>query len=275
MVRPTTHHLQRRTLRRLDEAIEALGRVHEPDAIHLVRTRCKEVRALLRLLRPAGSSARRRVDALVDAAGESLGTVRDAHVLADTLAALPVTLHTDPPSGHDPDPDDVARAVDMLQAARDEVAGWEVGRRTRPVVDGVTDAYRLARRRFVDLRDDPTDERAHDWRRSVKRLTYEVRAVRPWAPSVLRPYAKWLDDLGSLLGEDHDLSNAIEHLERYGAADGSAEAAAVQAARARQRVLRDDAMRLGGSLLAERPRAFGQRLHAYVRARRTLGSERD
>jgi CHAD domain-containing protein len=274
-VRPTTLHLRRRALRRLDEAIEGLGHVEDPEATHLVRTRCKEVRALLRLLRPAGSSARQRVDALVDGAGELLGTMRDAQVLADTLAALPAPLHVRPPSGHEADADATARATDMLRAAHDEVAGWRVGRRTGPILDGVTEAYRLARRRLAAVRDDPSDELVHEWRRAVKRLTYQVRAVRRWAPSVLRPYAARLDDLGSLLGEDHDLSNAVAHLEQHGAPEGSAEAAALQAARARQRVAREDAIRLGATLLAERPAAFRERLHGYVDARRAVGPERD
>lgn len=214
------------------------------------------------------------MDALVDEAGSSLGTMRDEQVLADTLTSLPVPLRVDTPGGRSPDDDAIAHTAALLRDARDDIAGWKVGRRTGPVVDGVTGAYRTARRRFHDVRVDPSDELVHDWRRAVKRLMYQVRAVRPWAPSVLGPYAKRLDDLGSLLGEDHDLSNAVDHLQRRGAPEGSVEAAAVQAARARQRVVRDEAVRLGASLLAERPRAFRRRLRAYVRARRTLGPER-
>ena len=267
--------MRRRVLRRLDEAIDALAQAHEADVIHRVRTRCKEVRALLRLLVPADDPARERVDALVDAAGESLGDARDAQVLADTLAALPVPLRIDPPAGHLADAGAVERGAALLREARDDVAGWRVGRRTGPVLDGVTDTYRLARRRFTAASDDPTDDLVHDWRKAVKRLTYQVRATRRWAPSVMRPYAGRLDDLGSLLGEDHDLSNAVAHLEQAGAAEGTPEAAAVQAARARQRVVRDDAQRLGASLLAERPRSFRLRLRAYVVARRRFGPERD
>lgn len=272
-VRPTTRQVRRRALHRLDDAIEALDLVGDADAAvaadatHRVRTSCKEARALLRLLEPAESGARRRVDALVDEAGASLGTMRDEQVLAETLKSLPAPVDTPARTGAPPDGRDIGNAGALLRAARDQVADWHVGSRHGPILGGLTDAYRVARRRLHALQDDPTDELLHDWRRAVKRLTYEVRAVRRWAPSMLRPYAAALDDLGSLLGEDHDLANAVLHLERSGSDDGSAEASAIQAARARRRVLLDRATGLGSELFAERPAAFRARMRAYGRHR--------
>lgn len=282
-LRPSTRQVRRRVLRRLDDAMAALERVDDPDpdvaadAVHEVRVCCKEVRALLRLLQPAGSWPRRRVDRWIDEAGSSLGTARDEQVLADTLAGLPVDVDLPRTSGTAPATGAVERAALLLGDARDEVDTWRVGRRSDPVVVGVTDAYRLARRRFtaatVPHGDGIDDGRVHAWRRAVKRLTYQVRAVRPWAPSVLRPYADDLDHLGSLLGDDHDLGNAVVRLEQEQASEGSPVAAAIQAARARQAVVRDEALRLGASLFAETPKAFRRRLRAYVRARRTFGRE--
>jgi CHAD domain-containing protein len=246
--------------------------------VHEVRVCCKEVRALLRLLRPAGSGTRRRVDRWVGEAGSSFGTARDEQVLADTLAALPVEVDLPRSSGTTPTAGAVERAALLLGDARAEVDAWRVGRRSDPVVVGVTESYRLARRGFTAVADPDgdgiDDERVHAWRRAVKRLTYQVRAVRPWAPSVLRPYAAQLDHLGSLLGDDHDLGNAVAHLRQEQAADGTAVAAAIQAARARQAAVRDEALRLGSSLFAETPKALRRRLRAYVRARRVFGRER-
>jgi CHAD domain-containing protein len=283
-LRPSTRQVRRRVLRRLEDAMAALERVDDPDpdvaaeAVHDVRVGCKEVRSLLRLLRPARNGTRRRVDRWVDEAGSSLGTARDEQVLADTLGGLPVEVNLPRSSGTTPATGAVERAASLLRDARDEVDTWPGGPRSGPVVAGLTTAYRLARRRFTAVTvpdgDGIDDERVHAWRRAVKRLTYQVHAVRPWAPSVLSPYADHLDHLGSLLGDDHDLGNAVARLQQEQAADGTAVAAAIQAARARQAVMRDEALRLGSSLFAETPKAFRRRLRAYVRARRAFGRER-
>ncbi len=283
-LRPSARHVRDRAVRRLDDAIDAidaievLGRGGNPDpdavaeAIHEMRVRCKEVRALLRLVQPADSGARARVDRWVAEAGSSLGTTRDAQVLAETLAGLSVTVAEamTPPAGHDPDSGAVERAARLLRDARHEVDRWRVGRRATPVVDGVAAGYRLAHRRFTAVRnapsDDPHDQRMHEWRKAVKRLTYQVRAVRRWAPTMLPPYADRLDDLGALLGLDHDLANAVARLEQEDAAEGTAVAAAIEVATARQSAVRIEALRLGASLFAETPPAFRRRLRAYVRS---------
>ncbi len=283
-LRPSTRQVRRRAVRRLDDAIVALAHVDDPDpdvadaAVHQVRVCCKEVRALLRLLQPAESRVRRRADRWIDEAGSSLGSARDERVLADTLAGLPVEVELAATPGTVPAVAAVERATLLLSDARAEVDAWRVGRRSGPVVVGVTAAYRLARRRFTAVAeadgDGIDDERVHAWRRAVKRLTYQIRVVRPWAPSVLHPYADRLAHLGSLLGDDHDLGHAVARLQQEQAADGTAVAAAIQAARERQAVVRDEALRLGSSLFAERPKAFRRRLRAYVHARRAFGRER-
>lgn len=285
-LRPSTRQIRRQAMRRLDHAIATMAHVDDPDpavaaeAIHEVRVDGKEVRALLRLLEPGASAARRRADRWVDAAGSSLGSARDEQVVADTVAALPVMVDLAALPGTAPDRDAIERATVLLRRARDEVDAWRVGRRSGPVVTGLTAAYRDARRRFQAVVDatehdaDHGDEEAmHAWRRSVKRLTYQVRAVRRWAPGMLRPYAERLDHLGSLLGDHHDLGNAAARLAQDDADQGTV-AAAIRAAQARQAVIGDEAVRLGSSLFAETPAAFRRRLRAYVRARRTFGRER-
>lgn len=286
--RPTTRDIRARVLRRLDDALAALVELGAADtdgtdATHTVRTRCKEARALVRLLAPPGDRAGRRVDRWIHDAGDALGSLRDEHVLATTLASLPAPVAAPvaagAPTGR-PDQVAVARAVELLMAARDDIGGWRVGRRRRPIARGLEAAYRAARRRFRAALDDPSDEAMHAWRRAVKRLTYQVRAVRHWAPSILRPYAARLDDVGSLLGDDHDLTVAVARLRdaadvaRDDPAATATIEAAIAAAVARQAAIRDRAIRLGASLLAERPTAFCRRLDALAAARIEVGRER-
>ena len=61
----------------------------DDDAIHALRRNLKQCRAYLLLLRPAlGKAAWRREDAALDAAARNFTTLRDRHVLHDTVDAL-------------------------------------------------------------------------------------------------------------------------------------------------------------------------------------------
>ena len=84
-----------------------------------------------------------------------------------------------------------------------------------------------------------------------------------------------LDELSDLLGDDHDLAVVVERIAAAPDSHGGAVAVAdtVTAARARQEDLRARSMRLGASLLAERPRAFRRRIESYWALAGDLGPE--
>ena len=130
---------------------------------------------------------------------------------------------------------------------------------------GLARTYRRGRRALTRAQAKPTDDRMHEWRKSVKHLWYQTRLIELAAPSVLARSASSLDDLAEALGDDHDLAVLIERLtaepDRFG---GSAQAHhALQLARTQQADLRRRAFRLGATIYAERPREFRSRMRAY------------
>jgi CHAD domain-containing protein len=254
------------------------------DDVHGVRKRGKEVRALVRLLAPPARAAR-QVDDAVTEVGGLLGGTRDAHVLDETLAAVraatPVGEHAafdvlDGRPGARVEPIGVevlGRAAALLRAADAEVSTWAADGDAGDVLDRLEQAYRVARRRLRVLRDDPTSDLAlHAWRKAVKRYWYQLRALSGMAPSVVGPMVESLDRLAESLGQDHDVTVLVEHLDD--GTDRQGAPAVVDAARRHQAELRDTAMRLGATLFAERPSALRRRLGRYWALTCRLGPER-
>jgi CYTH domain-containing protein/CHAD domain-containing protein len=286
----------------LDEAIERLdlllsGDVREPDDVevdvHEVRKRTKELRGLLRLVRPgmgATATAARRQAA---AAARELAEMRDAHAIAGTLHDLAGAIGADEResltsvrAGHDrlargdaatPDAaaDHVRVARTILAGIRDGAGQWRVPDRFGSIAGGLRRTYRRGRRAMRAAVASPTDDSLHEWRTAVKTLWYQVRLLERSAPSILEPLASALGHLGDALGDDHDLAVLVASLEgspdQYGGT--AAAAVAVDLARREQAELRRRAFRLGARLYAEPPGAFSDRIRAYWRADRRVGRE--
>ena len=179
-------------------------------------------------------------DGLVGAAGDLLASARDAQVIADTLAGLPVPAIVLDDTSASLDADAVGRAAAMLSGST-RPGGWltrraEVGSGRRRAHRGVPPRPPAGSGRCARSR--PTSTCASGGARSSASRTRCAPCGRG-RRSALRPYAERLAELGSLLGDDHDLANAAEHLGLDEPCEGSAEWAAIDAARARQRVPRD------------------------------------
>jgi CHAD domain-containing protein len=270
--------------RALLDTVDAGDPERRQDAIHEVRKRCKETRAVVRLLGVPGKQ-RRRFDAIVAEAARQLAGTRERQVMRDTLDglapdltgrgrddAVAALLHTAP--GDDPVlPTSAAAAA--LDEASEILARWmtadehgATGHRAsgrEQVAAELEASYRLGRQRWKALGDDSGDGdevKVHEWRKAVKRLWYQARVVRGVAPNLFDPLEHQLDELGQLLGDDHDLAVLIAALEQ--ASDGRRQrrqlAGAITAARRRQRKLRKRALRLGERAFTERPKLFAKRL---------------
>lgn len=253
------------------------------EAIHDVRKRCKEVRALARLVRRSLGSDWRPFNALVRDASDELSSIRDAHAVAATLHDLRATSHGE----HDAELEivhaaqtriaktatqniragdaRVERALELLTAARTSVDRWTVESGSEWLVAGIAASYRGSRRDLRRARSRSTDPRLHEWRKRIKTLWYQMRLLEAAAPSVLTPLVARLDDLAEALGDDHDLSVLIKRLESDPSRFGGKKVVkrAVRRARAQQDDLRRRAFRLGASLLAEQVPAFVARINKY------------
>lgn len=274
---------------RLDDAIETLDRLGAQrgdaaaKAVHDVRKRCKELRALARLVRvPLGEEQFDGFNTIVRDVADVLAPIRDAQAVLATLDDLRAVG-----SAVEPDlervrsiqaaaADQATRAIQggdarleqaqvMLADARTRAKRWRLPDGFDAIGPGLERSYRRGRRALRAAVERPTDEYVHEWRKSVKTLWYHARLLERAAPSVLTPMIETLDHLAEALGDDHDLAVLVERLaadpHRYGGALQAIRA--IEIARAEQEVLRRPAFRLGATIYAERPKAFVARFETY------------
>ncbi len=274
---------------RLSEAITIIDRLpgseaaEIEDAVHDVRKRCKEVRAVARLVRPSIGQDFARFNVPVREAASTLAPIRDAHAVLATFDDLRAaraeqadqdllrvrTGQTDlaehaTKTVHGGDPR-LGQARELLRSARKRAKRWDLVDGFVPLAVGLDDTYRRGRTALRRARAAPSDDRLHEWRKAVKDLWYQVRLVERAAPSILSPLVAALDDLAEALGDDHDLAVLVERLradpERFGGKQRVRRA--TRLARRQQDDLRGRAFRLGATIYAEKPTAFTTRVTAY------------
>ena len=266
----------------------AIGDLHrldheDPETVHELRKRCKKVRGLLRLVRPAIGDIYAMENAHFRDAARSLSPLRDAHsalvaydLLLDhyrgevrraPLAAVRRHLvQVEERTKHDTDDleDRYAQVRDEMEAARRRIDDW-------PITDlgletwraGFERTYRRARRAMSAAYDDPTPEHFHEWRKAAKYHGYHVRLLRPLWDNQLHARRDSADELSDLLGEYHDvvvLQSRLSASSRLGA----------KALRRVQRLIdrrREEiearARPVGMRLFAEKPRRIAARHSRY------------
>lgn len=296
--RKVTRSIRAVARERSDIALESLDGLHDrsPDdierSIHDARKRCKELRALGRLVGDELGDGHREFDAAVRSAARELASFRDAHAVLGVLddlsgvddahAASLAMVRSAQASVADAatssiravDPR-IDEARDLLRAARRQVRSWKVDPGTDWLRTGLGTSYRKGRRAMRRALADPTDDRLHRWRSSVKTLWYQVRLIESASPSMLSPLVDRLAELGEALGDDHDLAVLAARIEAdplgFGPADVTRRT--IELARRHQADLRRRAFRMGASVYAESSDAFVERMVRYWELACRLGPE--
>jgi CYTH domain-containing protein/CHAD domain-containing protein len=279
--------VRRAIVGRLEKATERLAEAGEDgdalaEAIHGSRKDLKKARAALRLIRDElGEKTFRRENRALRDAGRLLSDSRDAEVKLATLDELVAEAGDAAPAASAAwrealaaDRDRIVGGGEQTEAAiaaieavaarapewRIEHGGWKL------LAPGLDTAYSEGREAFAALGGSPSFEAVHELRKRGKDLWYQVRLLRDaWAP-VLDPTAEEIHDFTDLLGDHHDLAVLAADLDRRAAIDPEARAALRQLIEARQQELLEQARAAGERIYAEKPKAFGRRLHAYWRA---------
>jgi len=274
----------------------------DDEKIHQVRKRCKQLRALLRLVRPDLGEAYARENAYFRDAARSLSPLRDAQSVLNAYDALMtrfdgeveratfgavrrrLTLRkkrrarevTDMSLRFD-------RVRGLMEAARERVATWPVDTTGADAWrGGFQQTYRRARRAMSAVYEAPTPEHFHEWRKSVKYHWYHTRILRPLWDDVLTARADAGDALGEMLGSHHDLVVLRATLldEADGSGSGRPIALLIELIDRRRSELESDARPLGMRLFADKPARIGTRYGRYwdawqedQRRRREKGQE--
>jgi CHAD domain-containing protein len=273
---------------RIDHALDELGGRTERDrdeAVHEARKDMKKLRAVLRLVRDElGDGLYPPENQRFRDAGRRLSSTRDAQVMLESLEWLTERFE-------DELPDDgfgglrrelearyrslvedgrsgeaaMAEAAAEIEAGRDRIEDWPLHDDWPTVSGGLRRVYARGRKRFADVRDEPTVENLHEWRKRVKDLWYHLLILQRCWPDVMEPLAEQAHELSERLGKDHDLAvlrtTAQESADPFAdRADPERLAGLIDRARAE---LQEGAVALGHRLYAERPRAFSERIESY------------
>lgn len=273
----------------IDRALAELAdaRLDRHEAVHQGRKRCKKIRALLRLVRPAFKSDFAFENAWYRDAARDLSWVRDAQVVFEThaglvqryrgsLEAAAVTqlqswlqrrrdrAAADPQALHAA----VTRFSERLSEGRARVADWTLARDGFAAVSGgLGQTYCRGRRAIAAAYAAPDTARFHEWRKQVKYHWYHLRLLQSLYPPLLKAQRDQADRLGALLGEEHDL--AVLRALLTGAEDCPLAADAAQPLLAvldrRREQLRAKARVPGALLFCEKPKRLQARFGCYWR----------
>jgi CHAD domain-containing protein len=291
---------RRMALGQLDVAIEALEGGAPKDSpeqrVHEARKALKRLRALLRLLRDElGEQTYERESALLREAGRRLARARDAEVLLSTLEDL-IARHPGKLASRRgvlrlrarlqqerdgaaelalADSATHAGTLSELRGLRARASDWQLAEpggieAIEPALERLYGKGRKRMRRAAEAKGESRRMRSlHEWRKRVKDLRYAAEMLDA------RKVAKRADELGELLGEEHDLAVLAQRVKREAKA-GRASGAPGRRARKlplkliarRRRKLRKRALRDGERLYARKPARFVRR----VRKRAALRS---
>lgn len=219
----------------LEAGLSTVENAHEDpeEAVHALRKRCKEIRALLRLVRDdLGAEIYHSENLFYRDLARRFSERRDRWVFAETVdlvdcpeggsredwAALRADLKrhlrlyhaevTEPgrPEGFD-------EVAGELREARERLLHWpleEVGN-TFPA-QSLRRIYARGRREWIHAREHRDEHSLHLWRKRAKYSWHHfVFLERIWPP-ILSPLAAEQHRLSSLLGEEHDLAILGEFL---------------------------------------------------------------
>lgn len=288
--------IRRLAVEQTDAALDDV-RAHDDlaAAVHDCRKRCKKVRGLVRLVRPALGDQYGAVNRAYRDAARVLSPLRDAHALAGTFDDLvagadaliePGRLDDVIDGLHQraaarsaavrSDPSEIHEARGQLETARAAIDEWHLDETGWDAIGpGVAKTYGRGRDACVAAADCATAERFHELRKRVKYTWYHLRLLRDAAPWVLAPLADRFHDLSDGLGDAHDLAVLGDQLrsnpDAFGG-DAIVGEAVVLADGFRQRLERRSLV-VAARLYAEEPDAFAGRLGAYWAAWRRDGTE--
>ena len=213
---------------KVEQAIKHIdGDDDRHEVVHEVRKRCKEVRAVVRLVRPVLPTYERENEHYRDAAGR-ISAVRDAHAAIETfddhlepaveardgldeatLAEVRGTLvdRRDTMAAEQNLEGRLSEVRTELREGRERVSDLPIATEGYDAVaGGLRKSYKRARNRMHEAYEDPEFERFHEWRKRIKYHRYHTRLLRRvWVGPMKRRRAE-LKELSDVVGYENDLA---------------------------------------------------------------------
>jgi CHAD domain-containing protein len=253
-----------------------------PERIHSIRKRCKKLRALVRLVRPCLQDRYLLENEYFRDVAKVLAPLRDVHATVaaydavvdhfdgerDRAAFGPLRRHLLRRARHRIGIEErLADVRNRMEAARERVAAWPLDDAATPEVwrAGFERTYRRARAVLAAAYQEPSSDRFHEWRKSVKYHWYHVRLLSPLWDAAFDVRAETANVLGELLGLHHDMAVLRDKLTGLGAAsgDGSSVDSFLALVDRHQAHVEAAARPLGMRLFAEKASRIGARCEKY------------
>ena len=265
-----------------DDSLDVHGKIHQ------ARKRCKKLRGLLRLVRPAIGSAYKKENVWFRDSVRPLSDLRDARVMlatyddvmdffsdeVDRRAFAPLrrrlTFRMRDVLSESAAPDGgIDGFRKRMKQARDRVPVWSSRVRDPDALSaGAGKTYRRGRNAMSSARAHADGSKFHEWRKRVKYHWIHCRLLLDaWDP-MISARAEESKHLSDLLGEEHDLT-VFRHLlhEHPDLAAAETRQAAMLAMLDRRRaMLRRDAVVLGKRLFAPDPEALEEEFRQFLAA---------
>ncbi|MDE3084798.1 MAG: CHAD domain-containing protein [Verrucomicrobiota bacterium] len=264
----------------IDRAIAEAQTSRRPlrERIHQVRTRCKKIRALLRLLRPYGEAMYKRENVWFRDRARPLSASRDADMMIENFDRIRQQMENQADRGLRRF---CRRLLDHRAAQRSSRIERQLVRcfgqlRKRRghfrslhfkddggalLIDGLRRTYGRARKGLRLADGSASGACFHEWRKQVKYFRNQIRLLRSASPPLMNEIERLAAALSDLLGEDHDLG-LLQQFLLTAAKNGRGTAIEVflgliDLQRTKKRA---EAIDLGRRLFAEKPAEFGRQV---------------
>lgn len=277
-----TNALRRIADEQIGKALASIENAERAEAVHDVRKRCKKLRGLIRLVRPAFGDYADENAAFRETA-HMISGARDAKVMQDTYDLLvakydgQVDRSALGPIRRRFTMDRKARVEDggvddrldeartRLVEARERARSWTLDADDWEAVSGgLAKTYGRAVKAATKARAHPDGEVLHELRKRVKYHWYHSRLLENLWPEMMSARQHAAKALSDILGDHHDLDVFAQTLADDPDAFGSSTdvEVAIGLARARQERLEQQAWPILGRMLAQEPKMLDRHMQA-------------
>jgi len=267
--------IQRVCRERIAQARSRLRQSDHPAAVHSVRKEIKKLRAIIALVRgEIGKGVCHKATKSLHAAAKRLAAPRDARVMlkafeklagreAENFAGIAAALkkHARRETRQFRRDDAAAAAKHLLRKINRRLEGLSIRAAGWTAIEpGLRQSYRRGREALKLARRQPLPGNFHAWRKHVKNLGYQLRLLCPKWPAATRAMTDKLEQLGEVLGDDHDLDLLKQFAAKLGAGQAGDAAALRRLIEQLQKKLRATALKIGRRLYADVPAVVSLRM---------------